>query len=92
MSNDKDGAVPWYQGIEMFTALRRLDKKVWLLNYNNDDHNLTKRQNKKDIQIREQQFFDYYLKDAKAPVWMTRGIPSTLKGKDWGFELTDEKP
>ena len=38
MSNDKDGAVPWYQGIEMFTALRRLDKKVWLLNYNNDDH------------------------------------------------------
>lgn len=92
MSNDKDGAVPWYQGIEMFTALRRLDKKVWLLNYNNDDHNLTKRQNKKDIQIREQQFFDYYLKDTKAPVWMTRGIPSTLKGKDWGFELTDEKP
>ena len=92
MSNDKDGAVPWYQGIEMFTALRRLDKKVWLLNYNNDDHNLTKRQNRKDIQIREQQFFDYYLKDAKAPVWMTRGIPSTLKGKDWGFELTDEKP
>ena len=68
------------------------DEKVWLLNYNNDDHNLTKRQNKKDIQIREQQFFDYYLKDAKAPVWMTRGIPSTLKGKDWGFELTDEKP
>lgn len=43
MSNDKDGAVPWYQGIEMFTALRRLDKKVWLLNYNNDDHNLTDR-------------------------------------------------
>ncbi|WDT67298.1 alpha/beta hydrolase family protein [Cloacibacterium sp. TD35] len=92
MSNDKDGAVPWYQGIEMFTALKRLDKKVWLLNYNNDDHNLTKRQNRKDIQIREQQFFDYYLKDAKAPVWMTRGIPSTLKGIDWGFELTDEKP
>jgi len=92
MSNDKDGAVPWYQGIEMFTALRRLGKPAWLLNYNGDDHNLIKRQNRKDIQIREQQFFDYYLKGAKAPVWMTKGVPATQKGKDWGFELTDEKP
>ncbi|MDQ1160772.1 dipeptidyl aminopeptidase/acylaminoacyl peptidase [Chryseobacterium sp. SORGH_AS 447] len=92
MSNDKDGAVPWYQGIEMFTALRRLGKPAWLLNYNEDDHNLVKRQNRKDIQIREQQFFDYYLKGAKAPVWMTKGVPATQKGKDWGFELTDEKP
>lgn len=92
MSNDKDGAVPWYQGIEMFTALRRLGKPAWLLNYNGDDHNLVKRQNRKDIQIREQQFFDYYLKDAKAPVWMTKGVSATQKGKDWGFELTDEKP
>ena len=90
MSNDQDGAVPWYQGIEMFTALRRLGKPVWLLNYNGDDHNLVKRQNRKDIQIREQQFFDYYLKGAKAPVWMTKGVPATQKGKDWGFELTDE--
>ncbi len=92
MSNDKDGAVPWYQGIEMFTALRRLGKPSWLLNYNGDDHNLMKRQNRKDIQIREQQFFDYYLKGAKAPVWMTKGVPATQKGKDWGFELTDDKP
>lgn len=92
MSNDKDGAVPWYQGIEMFTALRRLGKPVWLLNYNGDDHNLIKRQNRKDIQIREQQFFDYYLKGAKAPIWMTKGIPATQKGKDWGFDLTDDKP
>lgn len=92
MSNDKDGAVPWYQGIEMFTALRRLGKPAWLLNYNGDDHNLIKRQNRKDIQIREQQFFDYYLKGAKAPVWMTKGIPAIQKGKDWGFELTDDKP
>jgi len=92
MSNDADGAVPWYQGIEMFTGLRRLSKPVWLLNYNNEAHNLVLRQNRKDIQIREQQFFDYYLKGAKAPVWMTSGIPATEKGKTWGFELTDEKP
>jgi len=92
MANDADGAVPWYQGIEMFTALRRLGKPVWMLNYNGEAHNLVQRQNRKDIQIREQQFFDYYLKGAKAPVWMTSGVPATEKGKNWGFELTDEKP
>jgi dipeptidyl aminopeptidase/acylaminoacyl peptidase len=92
MSNDADGAVPWYQGIEMFTGLKRLGKPSWLLNYNNEAHNLLLRQNRKDIQIREQQFFDYYLKGAKAPVWMVGGIPATEKGRTWGFELTDEKP
>ncbi len=92
MANDADGAVPWYQGIEMFTGLRRLGKPVWMLNYNNEAHNLVQRQNRKDIQIREQQFFDHYLKGAKAPVWMTKGIPATEKGKTWGFELTDDKP
>ncbi|MHC5310249.1 alpha/beta hydrolase family protein [Myroides sp. LJL116] len=91
MHNDQDGAVPWYQGIEMFMALRRLGKPAWLLNYNGDDHNLIKRQNRKDIQIRQQQFFDYYLKGAKAPVWMVKGVPAINKGKDWGFELTQEK-
>ena len=92
MHNDADGAVPWYQGIEMFTGLKRLGKPVWLLNYNNEAHNLVQRQNRKDIQIREQQFFDYYLKGAKAPVWMVGGIPAFEKGRTWGFELTDEKP
>ncbi|KQR67584.1 prolyl oligopeptidase family serine peptidase [Pedobacter sp. Leaf176] len=92
MANDADGAVPWYQGIEMFTGLRRLGKPVWMLNYNGEAHNLVQRQNRKDIQIREQQFFDYYLKGAKAPAWMTTGVPATEKGRTWGFELTDDKP
>jgi len=87
MANDHDGAVPWYQGIEMFTALRRLGKPVWLLNYNGEEHNLVKRQNRKDIQIREQQFFDHYLKGKPAPVWLEKGVPATLKGIDWGLDL-----
>ncbi|MBC7745408.1 MAG: S9 family peptidase [Flavobacterium sp.] len=91
MANDADGAVPWYQGIEMFTGLRRLGKPVWLLNYNNEAHNLALRQNKKDVQRREQQFFDHYLKDKPAPVWLERGIPATEKGKTWGFDLVPAK-
>jgi dipeptidyl aminopeptidase/acylaminoacyl peptidase len=92
MSNDADGAVPYYQGIEMFTALKRLNKPSWLLVYNNEAHNLVQRQNRKDISIREQQFFDFYLKGAKAPAWMVSGVPATEKDRNWGFDLTNEKP
>jgi dipeptidyl aminopeptidase/acylaminoacyl peptidase len=86
MSNDADGAVPWYQGIELFTAMRRLGKKVWLLNYNGEAHNLVERRNRKDIQIREQQYFDWLLKDEAPPKWITEGVPAVKKGKDWGLE------
>ena len=55
--NDADDAVPWYQGIEFFTALRRLGKKVWLLQYNGEAHNLVERRNRKDLSIRLSQFF-----------------------------------
>ncbi len=87
MHNDQDGAVPWYQGIEFYTALRRLNKPVWLLNYNGDDHNLIQRQNRKDIQIREVQFFDHFLKGAPAPTWISKGVKATEKGIDWGLDI-----
>ncbi len=85
MHNDADGAVPWYQGIEYFTALRRLGKKVWMLEYNGEDHNLVERKNRKDLSIRLGQFFDYYLKDGKPAKWIKDGLPATEKGKDWGL-------
>ncbi|MGV8962446.1 MAG: alpha/beta hydrolase family protein [Candidatus Saccharimonadaceae bacterium] len=87
MHNDNDGAVPWYQGIELFVTLRRMSKPVWLLQYNKEEHNLMERRNRKDLSIRLQQFFDHYLKGEPAPIWMTHGLPATQKGKDWGFEL-----
>jgi dipeptidyl aminopeptidase/acylaminoacyl peptidase len=85
MHNDADGAVPWYQGIEYFSALRRLGKKVWLIEYNGEGHGLTERRDRKDWSIRMSQFFDHFLKGAPAPRWMTEGVPATLKGIDWGL-------
>ena len=87
MHNDNDGAVPWYQGIEYFMALRRLEKPVWMLVYNNEEHNLLRRANTKDLTIRMMQFFDYYLKDAPMPVWMRDGIPAIDKGRKTGYDL-----
>ena len=86
MHNDNDGAVPWYQGIEMFMGLRRLGKPAWLLEYNDEAHNLKERRNRKDLSIRLQQFFDYYLKGEPEPAWMKHGVPSAKKGYYFGYE------
>lgn len=91
MHNDEDGAVPWYQGIEFFMALRRLDKPVWMLNYNKEAHGLTQRQNRTDFAIRLYQFFDYYLKDAPMPEWMKKGVPMMEKGVNKGLQLMSEE-
>ncbi|MFT3901744.1 MAG: prolyl oligopeptidase family serine peptidase [Niabella sp.] len=90
MHNDADGAVPWYQGIEYYSALRRLHKKVWLLEYNDEDHNLVERRNRKDLSIRLSQFFDYYLKGAKPASWIVNGVPAIDKGISWGLETVEE--
>ena len=87
MANDADGAVPWYQGIELFTGLRRLGKKVWMFNYNGQGHGLTQRQDMRDYQIRMQQFFDHMLKGEKPAKWITEGLPAVKKGKQWGLEV-----
>ncbi len=90
LHNDHDGAVPWYQGIEMFVALRRLGKPAWLVNYNDEPHWPTTYANKKDWNVRLQQYFDHYLKGAPAPVWLAEGIPAVKKGKTLGLEPVSE--
>lgn len=87
MHNDDDGAVPWYQGIEFYMALKRLNKPVWLLNYNGEKHGLTLRKNRKDFAKRLYQYFDHYLKDAPAPAWMTEGLRLLEKGINQKLEV-----
>jgi len=75
LQNDADDAVPWYQGIEFFLALRRLGKEAWLFNYNGQPHGLRNRADQKDYTIRLQQYFDHFLKGKPAPDWMEHGVP-----------------
>jgi len=85
MANDQDGAVPWYQGIEFFTALRRLGKPAWLLNYNGEPHWPLKTPNRIDFQKRMSQFFGHYLKGEPMPQWMKEGVPATEKEFTLGY-------
>jgi len=74
LHNDNDNAVPWAQGIELYLALRRLNKEVYMFNYNGEYHGLYKWQNQKDYARRLQEFFDHHLKGAPMPAWMEKGI------------------
>jgi dipeptidyl aminopeptidase/acylaminoacyl peptidase len=80
--NDEDDAVPWYQGIEYYLALRRLGKEVYMFNYNGERHGLRKRINQKDYTRRMQEFFDHFLKGAPEPEWMKKGIPYLQREKE----------
>jgi dipeptidyl aminopeptidase/acylaminoacyl peptidase len=75
MFGDDDGAVPWTEGIQLYLALRRLDRPAWLLQYRGEGHHLRQYGNKLDYAMRMKQFFDHYLMDAPAPAWMTEGEP-----------------
>ncbi len=85
LHNDEDSAVPWYQGIEYFVALRRLGKKAWLLNYNGEPHWPVKWPNRLDFQTRLEHFFDFYLMGRPMAPWMKQGIPEVNKGLDKGY-------
>ncbi len=89
MHNDADGAVPWYQGIELFMGLKRLNKPVWMINYNGEKHGLTQRKNRVDWTIRMSQYFDHYLKNQPAPEWLKKGVPATQKTLNYGLKLND---
>lgn len=69
-----DGAVDWLQGLEYYATARRLGKEVILLSYPDEPHHLQKEANQKDFQIRMKQYFDYYLKDIEAPLWLKDGV------------------
>jgi dipeptidyl aminopeptidase/acylaminoacyl peptidase len=80
MHNEKDYRVSYLQALEWFSALTHLGKKVWLLSYSGEGHVITKEDNQLDYSIRLSQFFNYFLKDAPPPKWMTQGLNP-------GFEL-----
>ncbi len=75
MAGDDDGAVPWYQSIEMYLAMRRLGKNCIFLEYRGEPHHLQKYPNKLDYSIRMKQYFDHYLKGEPAADWIVHGVP-----------------
>jgi dipeptidyl aminopeptidase/acylaminoacyl peptidase len=78
--NDADDAVPWYQGIEFFSALRRLGKEAYFFNYNGELHGLRNRDNMKHWTVHQDEFFDHFLLGKPKPDWMENGVPFLERG------------
>ena len=81
IANDLDGAVPQSQGIEFFTALRRLGKEAYLFSFDGEDHNLKGREQQKFWTVHLDEFFDHFLLGKPAPDWMTHGVDFLHRGQ-----------
>ncbi|HKW00472.1 MAG TPA: prolyl oligopeptidase family serine peptidase, partial [Vicinamibacterales bacterium] len=78
--NDADDAVPWYQGIEFNTAMRRLGKEAYMFSFNGEPHGLRNRDNMKYWTVHMDEFFDHYLLGKPRPEWMDKGVSFLDKG------------
>lgn len=87
--NERDNNISWRQGLELYMALRRLGKKVWMLQYN-DGHVLLIEKNAIDFTIRLTHFFDYYLKKQLPPKWMNENSPGSLVGIKNGYKFDNK--
>jgi dienelactone hydrolase len=81
LANELDGAVPQLQGIEFFTALRRLGKEAYLFSFDGEDHNLKGREQQKYWTVHLDEFFDHFLRGKRAPDWMTYGVDYLHRGE-----------
>ena len=79
--NDEDDAVPWYQGIEFFSAMRRLGKEAYMFVYNGEPHGLRQRDNQKHWTVHQDEFFDHFLLGKPKPEWMEKGVPYLERGR-----------
>jgi hypothetical protein len=66
-------------GLAFYNALRFNRKKAVLLAYPGEGHHLGGVANQKDLTVRIMEFFDYYLKGAPAPTWLSEGMPYLKK-------------
>jgi dipeptidyl aminopeptidase/acylaminoacyl peptidase len=71
---NKDGAVEFNQGVELYNAARRAGKDMVLLVYDGENHSLARRPNQLDYHRRIMQWFGHYLKDEPAPDWIVKGV------------------
>ena len=79
---DKDGAVDWHQGIELYNAARRAGKLFVMLVYAGENHSLRKKPNQLDYHRRIIDWFGHYLQGAEAPAWITEGVSFLEREKE----------
>ncbi len=82
LHNDQDGAVPWYQGIELYIGMRRLDKEAYLFKLQQRAARHLRPCQPERLGHAHAAVFDTTLKRTPPSDWMINGISAKDKGKD----------
>lgn len=69
-TGNNDMHAGWHQTVEFHLALRRLNKSSIMLIYPEEEHSISLPIKQKDLTQRVQDWFAYYLKNAKESDWM----------------------
>ncbi len=69
-TGQNDGNVNPDQSRAFLLGMKRLGKKGALIEYPNEGHNLSKKENQLDLNVKGWQWLDYHLKDAKPAEWI----------------------
>jgi hypothetical protein len=69
------------QGLEFFSAMRRLGKEAYMFVYNGEPHGLRQRDNMKHWTVHQDELFDHFLLGKPKPEWMEKGVPYLQKGR-----------
>ena len=90
---DKDGAVDWGQGVQMYNAARWAGKdNLVMLVYPGENHSLRKDENMVDYHYRVREWFDTHVKGQKAPKWITEGKSFLARQKEKEGKNDKAKP
>ncbi|BAV07730.1 Dipeptidyl aminopeptidase/acylaminoacyl peptidase [Filimonas lacunae] len=95
MGNRGDFNAPFSMIQGFYIALKSMHKKAWLLQYKDQGHILASKASCQDYTLRMEQFFDYYLKDKQAPLWMVEPISVSKQFEIdhyLGYDTSGEKP
>jgi len=65
-----DAHANWHQSVEMFLALKRLNKEVNLILYEGVNHTLPNNRVGEDVSAHVKQWLDYFLKNKEKPKWL----------------------
>jgi dipeptidyl aminopeptidase/acylaminoacyl peptidase len=81
IQDDQDGFVPYGQGVEFFTALRRAGKEAYMFTFIGENHGLAKTETKNYWTVHLDEYFDYFLLGAPRPEWMNHGESFAHRGE-----------
>ncbi|HEY6237208.1 MAG TPA: prolyl oligopeptidase family serine peptidase, partial [Candidatus Elarobacter sp.] len=81
IQDDEDGFVPYGQGVEFFTALRRAGKEAYMFSFIGENHGLAKQPNKDYWTVHLDEFFDHFLLGAPRPDWMNHNGSYETRGE-----------